>query len=350
MGDFDPYFHAVSGMFGVGEGQHMSAELRKLFLAYRDKFLEGPASMLDDDARIAAFVKQVKQEERNTDLGRGGSDEWIAMYNQVKKETVDGAGGQEQQTSTAYKKRQEPTGREGYFIPNLALGETTTGKNIGRGLIRNPGGGLIDTQVATDIEQGTGDYIGQGPQNKEVAAKTLRARFQEAGTDSVVRSEFDNLQSDAIFETFSWVPDGYGLGPNNHLEKLNKMHNVLRFGHEPLWDPRPTEPTVEPHPFPKAWTPTLSFSEIGAIMFKDVPDSMNLQKEAFLARRYPYNNFEGSQNNIPDARAARRSADAPNHFKPRLWVSSSFKGAFNPPQRFSNKRFREQFQGTWETI
>jgi hypothetical protein len=116
-----------------------------------------------------------------------------------------------------------------------------------RGTTRNAGGGLLDTVVGqtglggVPLAEGAtpnSDVVISGPQSVQSATKTYRAALPTAGAEDVRPSEEDNLQSDALFEAFSWVPDGYGLGANNRLHNLNRQHDNIRYGIEQLYEPR----------------------------------------------------------------------------------------------------------------
>ena len=110
---------------------------------------------------------------------------------------------------------------------------------------RNAGGGRVNTVVGNDVDKG--DTIIQGPKSTETAKQKIRPKLPIAGTESVKSSYAENLQSDTLFETFSYVPEGSGLGPHNRLNNLNKGADFLRFGVEPLALPRTYTPNDNPH-------------------------------------------------------------------------------------------------------
>lgn len=136
-----------------------------------------------------------------------------------------------------------------------------------RGVITNAGGGIIDTDVGTD-EIGD-DVITSGPQSVKTATKTLRQRYPEASAQDVQVIQGGG-DSATLFEAFSWVPEGFGLGPSNRLHRLNVQHDNLRFGMEQLDQPRKEEPLAHPHPIPYQFSDTLELRDIGREFLKTV--------------------------------------------------------------------------------
>jgi hypothetical protein len=123
----------------------------------------------------------------------------------------------------------------GEYVPGLGIKNMQGG--FGKGPTQNAGGGTLDTTSGID-EKGN-DIITQGPQSVNTATSKLRAHFQQAGPEELASHyQLQGETSDVIFESFSWVPDGYGLGPHNRLHLLNKQHDQLRYGMEPMMQPR----------------------------------------------------------------------------------------------------------------
>jgi hypothetical protein len=148
---------------------------------------------------------------------------------------------------------------------------------------RNPGGGIYDTIIGEETPRREvvpgGDVITSGPKSTRVDTNTLRARYMIAGYDDVKSGELGDAQSNALFETFSWVPDGYGLGPKNRLHMLNKQHDLIRFGTEMLYQPRMYEEQNIPHAEQEMWQNELPIRTIDR-SFADMLDVVQSQKIA----------------------------------------------------------------------
>jgi len=115
-----------------------------------------------------------------------------------------------------------------------------TGNFVRPGEQLNAGGGVVDTQVGADAD--LGDKISLGPRSVQTAKKTLRPKQPIAGEESVKATAVEEAKSNVIFESFSIVPPGHGLGPENTLEKMNQANDFIRFGIEPLAYPRANDP------------------------------------------------------------------------------------------------------------
>ena len=134
--------------------------------------------------------------------------------------------------------KSQPTGYAATSVPGTyipGLGTVSATGQLGRGLTQNLGGGELDTRVGTNRQ---GDFIQQGSASVDTSTKSIRPHLYIAGGESVRPDDEANLQSDALFEAFSWVPDGHGLGPSNALHLQNKQNEHLRFGMNPLSLPR----------------------------------------------------------------------------------------------------------------
>lgn len=123
---------------------------------------------------------------------------------------------------------------------NLGTLNPLSGQFQKSGELYNAGGGIVDTQTGTDPD--LGDVISLGPRSTEVATKTLRPKFPIAGGDAVKGTVVEEETSNVVFEAFSWVPPGNGLGPHNRLDKLNQANDFVRFGVGPLDMPRKHDP------------------------------------------------------------------------------------------------------------
>ena len=124
-------------------------------------------------------------------------------------------------------------------LPSSVEGVTVSGEAQSRGVVQNVGGGTIDTTVR---QVDGSDVIFSGPQAVASATQTLRpTKLGVESAGRVVPTEEQNVQSDTLFETWSWVPDSNadGLGASNRLKDLNRQHAAIRFS-EPLIAPRDT--------------------------------------------------------------------------------------------------------------
>jgi hypothetical protein len=134
-----------------------------------------------------------------------------------------------------------------------------------------------------DVRQSDEGDVAVGEEQAHYDAKnTLRPKFYLAGAEDVRSSEQETIQSNALFDAFSWVPDGYGLGPRNRLHLRNKQHDFIRFGMEHLAQPRSYENPNMPHPMPLEWT---NYLPAGAIMAQFHGDN---QKENATTRASLY--------------------------------------------------------------
>lgn len=153
-----------------------------------------------------------------------------------------------------------------FFNANIpGIGPVGPDGQIQRGIVQNAGGGTLDTEIrqrpqavgtpGTSNFAGEGsDFVAVGPQSVNTAKKTYRLTLPIADAPNLETSQQDNLQSDALFEAFSWVPDGYGLGVENKLHALNRQNETLRYGMEQLFDPRPHVEYAHPRPLPPQFT------------------------------------------------------------------------------------------------
>lgn len=209
------------------------------------------------------------------------------------------------------------------------LGVVGAGGKLSKGFTTNVGGGEIDTEVEKTTK---GDEVTKGPQSVGVATKNLRPSFVIAGGEDVKPDEEANLQSDALFEAFSWVPDGYGLGPANNLHLMNKQNDALRFGMDPLSLPRQLVDTNMPHSFPVQWNESMPDAMIE--QFLDEQEGLEmLIEQGFLAQESnPVKVLDHDYNNFPSYKDLPRQLGGPSPFEPvvdnteQYWPSSDPSG------------------------
>lgn len=178
-----------------------------------------------------------------------------------------------------------------------------------RGIIKNAGGGMLDTRTTTDAYGN--DTIVQGPQSVETATKTIRAKLPAANGEMIDPNAPKNLQSDVLFEAFSWVPDGYGLGVNNRLHVLNKQHDNLRFGMERLDQPRAEQPYSHPHAMPAQFMDSVGLDDINDA-FNDIVDRKRTNKLAQeIGRATGSMALEDDMMSMPSSKGLARTRTSP---------------------------------------
>ncbi len=219
-------------------------------------------------SKVNAFAGQIRGlDPNNTDGPPTRNDQ----RDRMRKAFFGGAGarssggrssGGQRGTSSQYAGASDADLSQRFFNANIpGVGPVGPDGQIQRGIVQNAGGGTLDTEIrqrpqavgtpGTSNFSGEGsDFVAVGPQSVNTAKKTYRLTLPVADAPNLQTSQQDNLQSDALFEAFSWVPDGYGLGVENKLHALNRQNEALRYGMEQLFDPRPHVEYAHPRPIP----------------------------------------------------------------------------------------------------
>lgn len=216
--------------------------------------------------------------------------------------------------------------KAGQVIPGL--GTVGAGGQLTRGITQNVGGGNLATIVSSND---AGDYVSQGPQSVEVAKQTLRPKFVVAGGEDVRPSIQEDGQSNAIFESFSIVPDGYGLGPENRLHLLNKQNDVMRFGAEKLYEPRVDAPIAPARPIPAQWKESMSLQELEEAYATKIGMELLKARGISLVERNPIGVLEDDMNMIPSSKGLPRQERGPSPFMPSIFNLEDFLPARDPP-------------------
>ena len=214
----------------------------------------------------------------------------------------------------------------GQQIPGL--GVVGAGGQLSRGITENVGGGKLATIVSSNE---AGDYVSQGPQSVEVAKQTLRPKFVVAGGEDVRPSIQEDGQSNAIFESFSIVPDGYGLGPENRLHLLNKQNDVMRFGAEKLYEPRVDAPITPARPIPAQWKESMSLQELEEAYATKIGMELLKARGVSLVERNPIGVLEDDMNVIPSSKGLPRQQRGPSPFMTTVFNLEDFLPARDPP-------------------
>lgn len=126
-----------------------------------------------------------------------------------------------------------PAGAFNSYSGNAGIGsgqpDPPGGNQEGRGIFLNAGGGTIDTVYKSTPD---GDVFEKGQKSVRVGRAVLRAQFEVGQPEDVVPTKSQTIQDDAIFETWSYIPDSNadGLGATNLLKRLNRQNEMIRFG------------------------------------------------------------------------------------------------------------------------
>lgn len=257
---------------------------------------------------------------------------------------------------SAYAKEQRVAGNDSQpGIPGVGKyvegkGYATASGAYSKGITANAGGGGLDTEVKTDPDSGN-DVITSGPQSVDVSTKTFRPKYEyQAGEDDIKKSEFDNVQSDALFEAFSWVPAGNGLGPHNRLNALNEQNNLMRFGQESMYQPRREEVIGGTHPMPTPWHDSLTLSELEAIYLQRVGREVIERRTEESIRRAPVHVLDDDYDNQPSYKGLPRQAVGPTVFKTVVDNARDFLPWRDPSGFYMNAdRYTDSRAGTYNS-
>lgn len=138
------------------------------------------------------------------------------------------------------------------------------------------------------------------------ASATLRPSFGLAGSDNLRTTPEQNLQSNALFDAFGWVPRGYGLGENNRLALRNQQNDFMRYGMEDLAQPRSYEYTNMPHHVPQQWYNYRTPDQIGQdFQYQYQKDTLEMQTAARQLAN-PQSVLHHEYNTMPSSRGLPR--------------------------------------------
>lgn len=262
-------------------------------------------------------------------------------FDNIKKTVKKSAAGTGDESS----KTGDPTGEGGDQTPlsdlidsrPRGIGPTDRYGIPSRGATTNVGGGLLDTtttRIREDDPEGRapgGDTIATGPQSVESARKVYRASLPVAGSDAVAMDEEDNLQSDALFEAFSWVPDGYGLGKNNRLHNLNRQNDNIRYGIESLYDPRREQEYANPHNMPPQFEDDRGARQLISDFTQKVRKKREAERSTDLVSKKPLKIFDDAYHRDISFQSLPTSR-YPVWSKPIIKTKSSFNPTIRPPE------------------
>ena len=391
--NFNAFKYVIPRILGTSTNYQFSQkDLKDMYTAYSGEFAEAvteaQSTMLDTDYSRERYMKALTEQLKepkgkfgmaitqgrmgNTDPTKGpviqrkdSMLEWFkeegasyregrqnfadAGFLQFKRADPKGTTARPQYDSAAQGGR-KPFGagiggkyQPGDYVPGL--GQVSSTGAVTKGLTQNVGGGEIDTQI--DTETAKGDVVSVGPLSANVATKTLRASFQIAGGEEVRPDFEENLQSDALFEAFSWVPDGYGQGPNNQLHNMNKQNEAFRFGMAPLSLPRMAVDTNMTHDVPDKWSESMPDNMITQLLAEQYGEGI-LMEEGFLAQEQaPLRVLDNDYNRFPSHKNLPRQATGPSPFEPVVDNTELYYPSYDPsPMVMASTGFHDSMTGT----
>jgi hypothetical protein len=217
---------------------------------------------------------------------------------------------------------------------------------------KNVAGGNVDTLVSNDAE--FGDYISQGPKTVISATQTLRPKLPIAGGNDVKPTAAKSAVSDAVFETFSQVPDeqtDHLQAPDSRLNQLNRQHETIRFM-ERMSEPRSYNPANNPHEgnIPWQWSDEFTKPMFQQAFSREVQRHLDDQSATKRYRGHEDMNdrFEEDHNSYPSSKRLRRPT-------PSLYNTVDMNVESMLPSRqetgllMNRRRFRDQDRGTWRS-
>ncbi len=126
------------------------------------------------------------------------------------------------------------------------IGATPTGFPNSDVAYKMPNGDVGTIQV--------GNQVSNDKANRASKNDTLRPMFGMADPKNAIPSVRDQLKSDLIFEDFSIVPPGNGLGVNNKMFLMEEARDKQIVFREPMAEPRPYDgPSMLVNPPPLEW-------------------------------------------------------------------------------------------------
>lgn len=282
---------------------------------------EGAQQIHEQQVGASQSVSRVTEEEMaNTKYGPGVPAFGDTMHQALKDKMGIGA------------KPTIGTAKIGEYVEGVGI---KTMQGFSAGVTKNVGGGRLDTRVDSGE---LGDVVAQGPQSVDTATKTLRGRFTESGSGHITaQGQSDQAHtSDALFEAFSWVPDGYGLGPTNALHTQNKQNDSLRFGMEHLAQPRTMESTDGPHGIPNEFMNAMTMEQLELYYATKVGERMLKQFSIENGFQDPPQVLTGEYNGFPSYKGLPRQTRGPSMLEPVVNNMAAYLPQFDPAGVFMN--------------
>ena len=233
---------------------------------------------------------------------------------------------------------------QGNVVPGM--GVVTNMGGFSRGITQNAAGADLDTQV--EGVEGAGDRIAVGPLSVDTATRDLRPSFVIAGGEEVRPDYEENLQSDALFEAFSWVPDGYGLGPSNSLHLQNKQNDAFRFGMEEMCQPRRMEEHGFTHEPPLAWADALPIPTTIEFMKQHYGNMYLGQQSAPYLVQNPIHVLDDDYRRQSSFKELPRQVYGPSPMELVVHNEQQYMQAYDPPGAvMSHFGYQDIYSGTW---
>lgn len=121
-----------------------------------------------------------------------------------------------------------------------------------------------------------GDAIVDSKQSMDTATDTLRPQFKEAPGAAVVPSPKEQVLSDIMFDSFSTVLPGWGLGMQNKMFLMEEERDEKIVNAEPMAEPRQDiGPIQGPDRMPPEWQSLMSRSNRKRLHEQDVREQLN---------------------------------------------------------------------------
>ncbi len=115
------------------------------------------------------------------------------------------------------------------------------------------------TSVIERPDAKVGDQIVDSKRSMDRSKDTLRTLFGEANAEDVIPSKHDQIQSDIMFDSFSTVLPGWGLGMNNKMFLMEEEHEDKIIGAAPMsWPRQDIGPLGGSDTMPVVWKSSIS--------------------------------------------------------------------------------------------
>ena len=139
------------------------------------------------------------------------------------------------------------------FLGNKGLAR---GDIVNQGELKyNPGG----TSRIERPDQKLGDVLVSSKQSMDTSTDTLRTLYKEANPQDVIPTKEEQILSDIMFDSFSTVLPGWGLGMQNKMFLMEEEREEKILYAEPMYEPRPDiGPVSAPDVIPPEWRPSMS--------------------------------------------------------------------------------------------
>lgn len=195
------------------------------------------------------------------------------------------------------------------------------------------------------------DLVTSGNKNIDESTPSLRPQFFMSAAADIIPSEYEQVKSDVLFDMFSVVPPGYGLGADNKLFVENERNKYYNYWRKPMYAPRDWDgPEMGIKPAPWQFQPTISDARLNTAFNKiatrldSIKELINHQQARAVDTLPDDNNALPSSQGLPrkispfEPTINNYGTMLPTHDPAGVHMNSlGFKHAYNP-QRFPRKR------------